>query len=98
MSLFHMSPLQAGFLLISSFLWYMLLLVSVWLRQERKGWAMVATSTLIGILVALDARFVDEPEWLFTLPVLTLILLFGGAVFGFSLVRNYSSMTTRYGW
>jgi hypothetical protein len=98
MGAFQMSLLPAGLLLIGSFLWYMLLLVWVGFRHGRQGWAMVAASTLIGVLVALDAWFQSEPDWLFTFPVVTLILLFGGAVFGFSLLSNYSSMTTRYGW
>lgn len=97
MSLFHMSVLTEGFLLLGVVLWYALLVWAVLRHGPQQGWAIVAASILIGILVALDAWCGNEPEWLFTLPVVTLILLFGGAACGVSLVRHYASMTTRYG-
>ncbi|GHO49369.1 hypothetical protein [Ktedonospora formicarum] len=59
---------------------------------------MLAASTSIGILVTLDAALVNEPQWIITLPVLVITLLFGGSVFSFPLVKHYHWFTSQYGW
>lgn len=93
-----MSLLENICLVLGSLVLYALLIIWAWRSARREAWAMIAASTCIGALITLDATLINEPDWIFALPVLIITLLFGGSAFSFPLVRHYHWFTSQYGW